>query len=387
MERSRRSARHARPVLSAAVGLTLLLATGAHRVAAQEYTVHGQAELGAVLQHSSPAGVPAAAPILGTARAQLNHRLHYEWGEAGLRHAVETLGAGPAQQEQLTHALIHAAVIWWPAPVLTVQFGRFSLPWGVGIFFLPGDALHPARRANGDASGFDGLALTWTPSPNWTISAAARADTVWNGGTVRNNLTDSAHDLRWAAQLNGLLGATAAIAGVVYQPNTVLRPSAGLSFPLGPLVLHAEGTTELIGRAAGGIASPATEAVAQGRTLTRGDLIGAARGQAVAAGATGSVTLIEHSFIGMAEYQYLSAPPPEVGNHAVYAQLSWEWAQRAAVRPAVLFDPQKRRALVIPAASWLIADSLEFLFEAEITADESTGWRYHRTRLVGRVYF
>ncbi|MFW6363963.1 MAG: hypothetical protein ACOC0D_08975 [Spirochaeta sp.] len=353
----------------------LLLLVGAAVCSyAQEHDLRGEAEL-SVLQ--SRDGLVELLRIYG------DYRVSYDWGEFGLRH---NLSAFPDQQ--LLHQLNQAAVTVWPADAVTLRMGRFSIPWGLGYAFHSGDALHPPRTPAGDAPGFDGAAFTWTLTPDWGISAAVRVD------TAHGTLEKPYRNLRWAGKVTGYIAEVETMLAAVYQPDTVLRNSAGVSYAVGPVVLHAEGAVEYIGDEQPGQpltgGSPGNEPAgfqSVSSSLAVPDILGADTGWAAAAGANLSQYWGDHLLSAVAEYLYLSEPPAGFGAQAVYAQTGWEWDSRLSLEQTVLADISNRRGLLISAAVFAPYSALEISLEGVMSIEKSGGISSETGRISVRIFF
>lgn len=390
--------------------MAILAPSGA---AAQEYSLYGDLELGAT---ATRVRVPATTveTITTAAVLRLNHLLAYTWGEVVVRHRFTVPGSGigfggsldddglgtagelGAEGDPLRHDLLHAALVMWPAETLTVQVGRHSLPWGMGSAFFPADALHPVRTRYGEDRGFDGAGATWTISSRWTVTGAARVDTATAA------TSNPVRDLRWAGLLSGYLGRVEVMASAVYQPDTVLRPAAGLSFPLGDLILHGEGSLELSGAEAPATANgPAT---ATGPATVNGPAT--AKGPAAATGMHYTIYAGMHAITFALEYLYTEqlspasmtflqlSPEPDgegrtAGRHFLYPMISWDGDGRWSADCSALIDLEENRALVRVEVARHILDTLTLAMETILPVDERTGrdrWD-GAARVSARVHF
>ena len=404
--------------------------------AAQEYSLYGDLELGAT---ATRVRVPATTveTITTAAVLRLNHLLAYTWGEVVVRHrftvpgngigfggsfgddglgsdsgftaddgAVTDFGAAGelgVEGDPLRHDLLHAALVMWPAETLTVQVGRHSLPWGMGSAFFPADALHPVRTRYGEDRGFDGAGATWTISSRWTVTGAARVDTATAA------TSNPVRDLRWAGLLSGYLGRVEIMASAVYQPDTVLRPAVGLSFPLGDLILHGEGSLELSGADATGITdsgTPGAEASATVNGPATAAAPATAKGPAAATGMHYTVYAGIHAITFALEYLYTEQLPPAsmtflqlspepdgegrtAGRHVLYPMISWDGDGRWSADCSALIDLEENRALVRVEVARHILDTLTLAMETILPVDERTGrdrWD-GAARVSARVHF
>jgi hypothetical protein len=387
-----RMTRTALATLTAILTATLTTILAPCTASAQEYSLYGNFELGTT---AARVRLPATTveTLATDAVLRLNHLMAYTWGEAVVRHrfTVADLGAGPgthleadlgadlgADPDPLRHDLLQAALVMWPTETLTLQVGRHSLPWGMGSAFFPADALHPVRTRDGEDRGFDGGSATWTISPRWTVTGAGRVD------TARAAVEEPWRDLRWAGLLAGYLGRVDVMASTVYQPDAVLRPAAGISLPLGDLIVHGEGSLELSG------------------------VSSRERGPAGATGMHYTVYAGVHAITFAVEYLYTEqgAPPdpdatvPEAtdpdatvpytaGRHFLYPIFSWDGDGRWSADWSSLIDLEESRALVRLEVSRHILDTLTLAAEVIFPVHEKTGsdpWE-GLARIRARVHF
>lgn len=379
-------------------------------VIGQEYQLQGDLDMGVVLLREPVSGDRMLA---GQAQLQLEHRLYYDWGEAGVRHSATILGspagaadaaafgggngvpdeAGafgllPGTSEQPLHRLHQASLVLWPSDYLTLQAGRFSLPWGVGVAFHPGDAIHPARTPEGDMPGFDGVAAVWTVSPDLVAAGALRVDTAYGitGQWYR--------ELRWAGQISGYWRELEVAAGVVYQPGVLMRSSLGMSLPTGGLVLHVEAAGELIGQEQVGTTddNELLDGSSAGFGFGLPDLVGQRPGWAGAAGGSWSGYAGSHAVTAVTEYLYLSAPPAGFGQHGLYGQIVWEFDRRLSAEQSLLADLEGRNMLLLSTVTLGRWDALELQIGSVAAVDSllpvvSDNWQLEALRLSARVYF
>lgn len=330
----------------------------AYSLPAQEYNLSGEVEL-AVSRWSGE----------GVVRAE--HLVMLDGGELSVRHALRAQAAAEAMEaagETLEHTLYQAALTLWPVPALTVQAGRFTLPWGVGYLFLPGDALHPVRTSHGEAPGFDGAALTWTVSPDLSAAAALRLD-----GDEKALL---------ATQVRGFFLGVEGVAAVVYREDEILRPSAGVSWALGPVVFHGEFATELTGRRDLPIPTAPEGDTAPG-AVGLPDLLAHRTGWALTGGLNTSLFFRSHAVTVLGEYFHDQPRSPGL----LYASLSWEWDRRVGVSAAVLWDLDARSVAVLPEARLVVSDSVELLAHLGARVEADTSWNVQDLRLAARIYF
>lgn len=337
---------------------------------AQEYSLYGDLELGTTYARfrSPPETVET---LITDTTLRLNHLLLYDWGEMVVRHRLTVFDLGDTEGDPLRHDLQHAAAVMWPADTLTVQVGRHSLPWGMGSAFFPADALHPERTRHGDDRGFDGASTTWTISPRWTMAAAGRVDTA-TGSTE-----EPLRDLRWAGLLSGYLGRVDVMVSTVYQPDEVLRPAAGVSLPLGGVILHGEGSLELAGEKG--------PAVATGMHYT------------LFAGFHSVTLAVEHLyteqlppvFTGFSELSTMQAQHHPTGRHFLYPMIFWEGDGRWSADVSALIDLEEARALLRLELARHILGSLTLAAEGLLLVDEDSGEgpREGIARFSARVHF
>ncbi len=370
------------PLLVAFAVITLVPAV---RVVAYDYSLYGDAGLGLVIGRD-----PARAFALGAhADLHFDHRLSYDWGELSVRHNAILDGyrgeAGDFEQP-IRHAVNQAALSIWPVDAFTFQMGRFSIPWGVGYMFHPGDALHPVRSPDGDAPGFDGAALTWTPSPDVSGTVALRFDTAY-GPEWHRRVRSAVHGSAYVLGVDVKLG-------VVFQEQTVLRPSIGVTIPAGPVVFHAEAAAELaaelIDDDTGGVTDDPAQLVSA--TLGLPDLLAGRRTWAASAGANYSLSFERHSITVLGEYLLIAEPPAGLGRHLVYPSISWDWDARFQVEQAAFVDVEGRRAVLATSGAIAPSNALEFTARLYSTAglpggDAEAALSMEAVRVEARVYF
>lgn len=360
-------------VRRAAVLVLMLSGPLLNVLGAEEYSLYGDLELSTTVTRESL--------VTGTA-AYFNHRLSYEWGEATVRHRLSLYHG----TDDLYHTLYHAAVVIWPADALTVQIGRHSIPWGTGSVFFPADALHPERARLDDKRGFDGMSGTWTISPEWTASAAVRLDTAFEAEER------PLQNLRGASVVSGYVGTVDTVASVVYQHETVLRPAAGLSVPLGEVILHGEVAHELIGTSAAGEGDPDfndvpnVEDPAVSEVLS---LYGIPRdsGWAVAGGMHYTLFTGAHAITPAIEYLYTRQLATQFGRRYLYPYISWDADGRWTVDLSSLVDVEKERAVVRVEFTRNFPESLALGVETSWPVAEYAAWDDGIVRLVARAHF
>lgn len=358
--------------LSAMMVLVMILTAAPAR--AQEYALQGDLEVGLWWLNKTELS-PTGGETLGVGQLRADHRVYYPWGELSVRHRVRSVGV-EGEEAPMVHLLDQAAITIWPVESLTVQLGRFSMPWGVAYAFFPGDAIHPVRTPRGDTPGLDGAAVTWTLTPDWGVAGVMRVDTAYGEAETgdEEGKTPWYRRLRWGAQATGYVGTTELVLAGVFQPEVLLRPSLGISPVLGPVVLHAEVALELIGE----------ETQAQ---FDIPDVLGGSTGWALATGGNYSVTAGRHTVTLVGEYLYSENPPEGFGNHVLYPHVTWNWDSRLGLEQAALVDISRERALLISTATWTLYDALELETEVTYGVDQASGFSGETVALTARVYF
>ena len=139
-------------------------------------------------------------------------------------------GADPAL---ITLRLPELSLSAYPASWLTARFGRFSLDWGTGYVFAPGNTLE--RRTFGESStGIDGVSVSVIPGASVTVGSAVSflSAAVAAGDRPWENLTTTT----W---IDGFTGGLDWFAGFQYRYDLVTRPSVAISFDLAGTILAA----------------------------------------------------------------------------------------------------------------------------------------------------
>ncbi len=360
--------------------LIALLAAGA--AAAQEYEFYGDA---AVISAASWMKEPAGEPVWETAdgwwKLTGSHALTFDWGELSARHRLtaESAGAGNYEWE---HQVFQAAAAFWPGPNWTVTLGRQTLAWGRGYAFFPSDALHPERSPEGDAPGFDGGSVTWTVTPDWSVSAALRTDRAFQ---AEDNWWER---LRGGGVLSGYAAGIDAMASVVYERNRLLRGGAGSSADLWGTILTCEGALEFL--PAEGPLYPRESGGGGPELKTRpaGEPV-----PAVTAGLERTVYPGNHALTFLAEYFYTKAgldrkeaelffgqpaamvslygnpewnserKPEFLGQHYLYPRFVWDWDQRLTWENTALVNLQDGSGRAGHSLTWSNGQALELILQ------------------------
>ncbi len=370
-----------RPLVALVFAVAVIAFVPVGRVDAYEYRLYGDAGLG-LLVGRDPGGVFALGSHVDF---RFDHRLSYDWGELSVRHdTILDLQADEAggSDRPIRHAVNQAALSIWPVDAVTFQTGRFSIPWGVGYVFHPGDALHPVRSPYGDVPGFDGAALTWTPSPDVSSTAAIRFDTAY-GPEWHRRVRSAVHGSAYVLGVDVKLG-------VVFQEQTVLRPSIGVTIPAGPVVFHAEAAAELIDDDTGGVADDPAQLVSA--TLGLPDLLAGRRTWATSAGANYSRYFGRSTLTVLGEYLFIADAPVGLGRHLVYPSISWDWDSRFQIEQAAFIDVDGRRAVLATSGTIAPFTELEFTLSLYSTAgfpggDDGATLSFEAVRVAARVYF
>lgn len=373
-------------LLTLAAVVIALVPTG--RVVANEYSLYGDAGLGLFIVPD-----PAGAFALGAyTDFRFDHRLSFDWGELTVRHKTILDGHGGVGGfgQPIRHVVNQAALSIWPVDAVTFQLGRFSIPWGVGYVFHPGDALHPVRSPDGETPGFDGVAVTWTPSTDVSGTVALRFDTAY-GPEWHRRVRSAVHGSAYVLGVDVKLG-------VVFQEKTVFRPSVGLAVPAGPVVFHAEAAVELAGESAadliGGDTDGVTDDPAQLVSAALGlpDLLAGRRTWASSAGANYSRFFGSHTITVLGECLFIAEPPAGLGRHFVYPSVSWDWDARFQVEQAAFLDVDGRRAVLATTGTIAPFTALEFTLGLYSTAglpggDGGAALSFEAVRAEARLFF
>lgn len=250
---TRRSSRGSRAGAVALSALLLVLLTTAlpRPAAAQEYRVLGEVEALYGALHYRDAFFVSPAELRNTwepyaeLRAALTHRISGEGAEAVVDHRVRAVGANPGTLFgsldpailAVRHELIQGYLSIFVSPELTLGFGRQRLAWGMNYTASVTDALHPGAPDRETDVGFDGVSISFFPSPdNTLIAALAVQDAVTTGEMER---------LRAALYARSFTGRVETALSVVVQTDAILRPGAGITAPIGPLLFSAEVAGEM----------------------------------------------------------------------------------------------------------------------------------------------
>ena len=227
------------------------------------------------------------------------------WGlTATFLHRIEARGWGLV----LSHSLDlsgQAAATPSFAPTLTVYeaytrldiddwgqlfVGKRRMGLGVGTTFAPGDLIDPRSGFWDQKSGFRGLDLSASVGSELAIRAALSLDRnfdAWAAGmrakaapalraaylASRDGAAGPADPrlLVGALSADALFGALQVSVAGVFSQDSIARPSAGLSYDLGGVILVAEGAVEL----AGGLDKPAWYGTAGARYTWSADSVSA----------------------------------------------------------------------------------------------------------------
>ena len=264
-----------RPFQSRMGAAALLMAfMGLPRIAAQEQMLFG--DLQVFGQDTVASGNSALASLAGmspghqllTAQSQLtvHDRLTFESGQLYLSDSVSWWqGAdGGTVQNDLLQAYVSLTV----TPALTVVFGKQRLPWGTGYVFSPGDRIDPPVNPQNKTEGFFGFTATFSPSASFSLTGAARFDTAFPRisqlpGLASMTSTDAVSlfpflaasvpslpssswlGLRYSLYADEFLGDLDVHAGVTWQWQRVLRPTAGFSLDVLGFILDSTLAVEL----------------------------------------------------------------------------------------------------------------------------------------------
>ncbi|MFW5695658.1 MAG: hypothetical protein ACOCYB_10850 [Alkalispirochaeta sp.] len=247
-------------------------------ISAQEYGLFGSVETRGVAIYRKDSPVVVDATLRGTwyptalARVAATHRLTLGGGDTPAEllvdHAVTAVPAGassgdgnaltdafgPAPGSEgpqtgtagtgtatatavlLGHEIYQAYVSVRAGDQVALRAGRQRLNWGTGWTFSVTDALHPQSPDSEVEPGFDGLSVSFHPSPNLSLEVAL---------AVQDALaTEDLNDLRQAAYISAYLAPVDLSLSLVHQYATMLRPGIGLSLPAGPLLIAGEAAVE-----------------------------------------------------------------------------------------------------------------------------------------------
>jgi len=203
-----------------------------------------------------------------TAQGQLtlHDRLTFESGQLYLADAVSWWQG--ADGGTLQNDLLQAYVSLTATPALALVLGKQRLPWGTGYVFSPGDRLDPPVNPQNKSEGFFGFTATFAPSASFSLTAAVRFDTAFPGISQLPGLASSASTdlpsefpflasslpsppsspwlaLRYALYADALLGDLDVHAGLTWQWQRVLRPTAGFSLDVLGFILDSALAVEL----------------------------------------------------------------------------------------------------------------------------------------------
>ncbi|GAB6088610.1 hypothetical protein JCM12856_02030 [Spirochaeta dissipatitropha] len=347
--------------------------------AASDYSLQADFDFGLVhISEHSLAGAPGNIEgdiLIPFLMMRADHRILYEWGEFAVRHSFASTGPMPGAA---VHELQQLSVYLWALDPLTLRLGRISAPWSFGYVFEPSNALHVSVGK----SWFDGAAVTWTFSPDWSLTGILRADTAFPSS-----------DFRWGLRLNGYVGGVESHLSALYQPGKLLRPSAGLSYSLGPLVLHAEAAAELIGEDSG-MNGLLQEGAAVESLWSSGVSVldGSQAGYALSGGLNWQHYIGLHGLSAVLDYVYTSAPPADSGNQLVFVQAAYDYDQRFSFEQALILTKEMQRAMSFSSVTVIPYDSLEFtagiMAASDFGSDSVSDWWKYQTAWFGtRVYY
>jgi len=141
-------------------------------------------------------------------------------------------GSALATSVLLNHEIYQAYVSVRKGAHLALHAGRQRLNWGTGWTFSVTDALHPQSPTSEVEPGFDGLSVSYYPSPNLSLEGAVAAQDAM--------ATEDVNDLRQALYISAYVAPVDLSLSVVHQYATMLRPGIGMSLPAGPVLIAGE---------------------------------------------------------------------------------------------------------------------------------------------------
>jgi hypothetical protein len=239
------------------------------------YSLAADAAAGLILAADGADSARADSAAAWTLQANLLHRIEAPgWGMM-LSHNVDISGqaatqAQPAFAPSMTVYEAYARLDMGQWAQLFVGKRRMGL--GIGSTFAPGDAVDPRSGFWDQKTGFRGIDLAASLGPDLAIRAALSLDRNFDAyalgvknkaatGTpgqaaAKKAYADALGDavgpadprlLVYATSADAQLGSLQLAAAGVYSYGRIGRPSIGLSYDLGGLILQAEGAVELAG--------------------------------------------------------------------------------------------------------------------------------------------
>ena len=171
--------------------------------------------------------------------------------------------------------------------------GKRRMGLGIGTVFAPGDLIDPRTGFWDQKTGFRGLDFAASLGSDFAFRAALGLDRnfeAWAAGmraksapvsSVLAQAYAKALDgaagpadprlLTWAGSADAQLGSLQVSGAAVFRPYAVTRPSLGLSYDLGGLILQVEGAAELSADGAASIGKPDWYDTAGLHWMTSGD--------------------------------------------------------------------------------------------------------------------
>jgi hypothetical protein len=207
--------------------------------------------------------------------ANLLHRIDSPgWGLV-LSHSIDLSGQGGASTSLVPTTTIYEAYARLDlGGSCQVFVGKRRMGLGIGTTFAPGDLIDPRSGFWDQKDGFRGIDLAASIGSDIALRAAlslernldayAAAFRLGTAGAAGLPAARAAYSaaldgaagpadprlLTWAASGDLMLGSLQLAASGLWSPDSILRPSLGLSFDLGGLIVQAEAAAEFAGSTA-----------------------------------------------------------------------------------------------------------------------------------------
>ncbi|MCG8479282.1 MAG: hypothetical protein MI724_09330 [Spirochaetales bacterium] len=240
------------------VHAAILIVASTGVIGAQDYELFGSVELRSETAHRKDSDAVADSDSRdtwytgGELHLAATHRFSFEMGAMVLDHEIIVgpvtsggagtgsggVGAGEATEVELTHELYQGYLSLFVSPSFSATLGRRRLNWGKAFAFSVTDALHPQSPDSEVEPGFDGAVGALLLGPNLSIElAGAVQEAASNDGAVE--------DVRGAAYVSAFAAPFDVAVGYVFQHETINRPGALVSVPVGPLLFVGEAGLEI----------------------------------------------------------------------------------------------------------------------------------------------